>query len=93
MDLLTTLGEHFDWVVLDSPPVMAVTDPAVIAHRTSGVIFVVGSEQVNRHKVLTAVQKLTASKARILGAVLNRANVQRNPYYYSHYYTHEYAGY
>jgi Mrp family chromosome partitioning ATPase len=56
-------------------------------------MFVVGSEQVNRHKALTAVQKLLGSKAKILGAVLNRANVQRNPYYYSHYYSHEYAGY
>jgi polysaccharide biosynthesis transport protein len=93
MDLLKTLGEHFDWLVLDSPPVMAVTDPSVVAHRTTGVIFVIGSEQVNRHKALTAVQKLQNSKARILGAVLNRANVKRNPYYYSHYYTPEYAGY
>ena len=92
-DLLKTLGEHFDWVVLDSPPVMAVTDPSVVAFRTTGVIFVIGSEQVNRHKALTAVQKLTASKAKILGAILNRANVERNPYYYSHYYSHEYAGY
>jgi len=92
-DLLKTLGEHFDWVVIDSPPVMAVTDPSVVAFRTTGVIFVIGSEQVNRHKALTAVQKLTASKAKILGAILNRANVERNPYYYSHYYSHEYAGY
>ena len=58
-DLLKTLGEHFDWVVIDSPPVMAVTDASVIAYRTTGVVFVVGSEQVNRHKALTAVQQLT----------------------------------
>ncbi len=92
-NLVSSLGEHFDWIVFDSPPVMAVTDPSVVAHRTTGVVFVVGSEQVNRHKAMTAVQKLQASKAKILGAVLNRANVQRNPYYYSHYYSHEYAGY
>jgi len=93
MNLVASLGEHFDWLVLDSPPVMAVTDAAVVAHRTTGVVFVVGSEQVDRHKALTAVHKLQASKAKVLGAVLNRANVQRNPYYYSHYYSHEYAGY
>jgi capsular exopolysaccharide synthesis family protein len=93
LDLLKTLGEHFDWIVLDSPPVMAVTDPAVVAFRTTGVVFVIGSEQVNRHRALTAIQKLQGSKARILGAILNRANVRRNPYYYSHYYSHEYADY
>ena len=93
IQLVKAFGDHFDWVVIDSPPVMAVTDPSVVAHRTTGVIFVIGSEQVNRHKALTAVQRLQASKAKILGAILNRANVERNPYYYSHYYTHEYAGY
>jgi hypothetical protein len=91
--LLKDLGDHFDWVVLDSPPVMAVTDPAVIAHRATGVVFVVGSEQVNRHKALTAVQKLLGSKAKILGAVLNRADIQRNPYYYANYHSHDYAEY
>jgi len=91
--LLSTLGEHFDWVILDSPPVMAVTDAAVIAHLTTGVVYVVGSEQVNRHVARNAVEQLRASKATILGAVLNRVDVQKNPYYYSHYYKHEYAGY
>lgn len=93
LNLVTSLGEHFDWTVIDSPPVMAVTDPSVVAHRTTGVVFVIGSEQVDRRKALTAVQKLQASKGKILGAVLNRVNVERNPYYYSHYYSHEYAGY
>jgi capsular exopolysaccharide synthesis family protein len=91
--LLKDMGDHFDWVVLDSPPMMAVTDPAVIAHRATGVVFVVGSEQVNRHKALTAVQKLLGSKAKILGAVLNRADIQRNPYYYANYHSHDYADY
>ena len=92
-DLLNTLRDHFDWLVIDSPPVMAVTDASVIAHRTTGVVFVIGSEQVNRHTVRTAVARLRDSKATILGAVLNRVNVQKNPYYYAHYYKHEYAGY
>ncbi len=90
---LSTLGEHFDWVILDSPPVMAVTDASVIAHLTTGVVFVVGGEQVNRHVARNAVDQLRASKARILGAILNRVDVQRNPYYYANYYKHEYAGY
>ena len=93
-DLLKTLGEHFDWVVLDSPPVMAVTDASVIgAPARRAWSSSIGSEQVNRHTARTAVEQLLASKATILGAVLNRVNVQRNPYYYAHYYKHEYAGY
>jgi capsular exopolysaccharide synthesis family protein len=92
-DLLKTLGQHFDWLVVDSPPVMAVTDASVIGHLTTGVLFVIGSEQVNRHTARTAVDQLIASRATILGAVLNRVDVRKNPYYYAHYYRQDYAGY
>lgn len=85
--------EHFDWVVIDSPPVLAVTDPSVVAHRATGVVFVVGSEQVNRAMAQRAVEQLMAARANILGAVLNRVNVDRDPYYDSHYYKAEYANY
>jgi capsular exopolysaccharide synthesis family protein len=91
--LLATLGQHFDWLVLDSPPVMAVTDASVIGHLATGVVFVIGSEQVNRHTARTAVEQLLGTKATILGSVLNRVNVRKNPYYYAHYYKHDYAGY
>jgi capsular exopolysaccharide synthesis family protein len=92
-NLLSALDQHFDWVVLDSPPMMAVADASVIGHLTTGAVFVVGSEQVNRHTARNAIEQLHASKTTILGAVLNRVDVQRNPYYYTHYYRREYAGY
>ena len=92
-DLLKTLGEHFDWMVIDSPPVMAVTDASVIGHLTTGVVFVIGSEQVARNTARSAIEQLLGSRATILGGVLNRVNVRKNPYYYAHYYKHEYAGY
>jgi Mrp family chromosome partitioning ATPase len=43
-DFLQSLREHFEWIVIDSPPVLAVADAAVIANRTTGVVFVVGAE-------------------------------------------------
>src|SRR5262249_43987004 len=42
-EYLATLGEQFDWVVIDSPPVLAVSDASVLANLASGVVFVVGS--------------------------------------------------
>jgi Mrp family chromosome partitioning ATPase len=39
---VATLTQHFAWVVIDSPPIMAVTDAAVAAHIADGVLFVVG---------------------------------------------------
>ena len=92
-DLLKALGDHFDWIVIDSPPVLAVTDAVVVAHRTNGVLYVVGSEQIGRQMAVRAVEKIQAAKGNIIGAVLNRVNVDRNPYYYSHYYRKDYANY
>jgi capsular exopolysaccharide synthesis family protein len=91
--LLKTLREHFDWVIIDSPPVMAVTDAAVIAHLATGVVFVVGCEQTARQLALRATRQLLAAKATFLGAILNRVDLDSNPYYYSHYYKREYATY
>src|SRR5690606_21889162 len=40
-DLTKSLGGHFDCVIIDTPPVLAVTDAAVVAHKASGVLFVI----------------------------------------------------
>ncbi len=90
---LSKLGEKFDWVILDSPPVMAVTDASILAHAANGVVFVVGSEMVNRGIARTAVGQVLAAKGKLLGVVLNRVNLNRHRYYYANYYRREYASY
>jgi capsular exopolysaccharide synthesis family protein len=92
-DFLQSLGEHFDWIVIDTPPVMAVTDASVIAHGSSGVVFVVGAEMTSKGSARAALDQLDAVKARFVGGVLNRVDVRRNPYYYSKYYRQEYKDY
>ena len=92
-EFLASLDQHFDWVVIDSPPVMAVTDPGVLAHSASGVVFVVGSEMTNRHTAHTALEQLDAAQPNYLGAILNRVDVRRNPYFYSRHYRREYQKY
>lgn len=91
--LLSRLTEHFDWVVIDTPPVMAVTDASLVAHRAGGVLMVVGSDEADRHAVEQAIEQLSAARARFVGGVLNRANVERHRYYYARYYRREYADY
>ena len=88
-----TLAEHFDWVIIDSPPVMAVTDASVIANAASGVVFVVGADLTSRQTARAAIEQLQAVQAHIIGAVLNRVDVEGNPYYYSTYYRKEYSRY
>jgi capsular exopolysaccharide synthesis family protein len=92
-DFLASLKDHFDWVIIDSPPVMAVTDAALVAHSATGVVFVVGAEMTSRHAAKTAIDQLQQVDARFVGAVLNRVNLEKNSYYYSQYYRREYTEY
>ncbi len=92
-DLLSTLKARFDWIVIDTPPVMAVTDAPVVAHVADSVIFVVGAQMTSRSVAKTAVDQLSNAKAHIMGAVLNRVDLDNNSYYYSQYYRREYGTY
>lgn len=92
-EYFATLSEHFDWVIIDSPPVLAVADASVLANAATGVLFVVGADQTTRNNAKAAIEQLEAVQAHIIGAVLNRADVQGNPYYYSAYYRKEYSRY
>jgi polysaccharide biosynthesis transport protein len=90
---LDAVRQRFDWVVIDSPPVMAVTDASILAHSASGVLFVTAADVTNRPGAVRAMEQLAAAKANLVGAVLNRADVERNAYFYSPYYRNEYSDY
>jgi capsular exopolysaccharide synthesis family protein len=89
--LLEELGEQYDWIVIDAPPVMAVTDAAVVAHEVSGVVFVIGAEMIPRRNAQYAIDQLVQARAKIIGIVLNRAEVERHAYYFAPYERKEYA--
>jgi succinoglycan biosynthesis transport protein ExoP len=91
--LIDCLRGQFDWVVLDSPPILAVTDPCLIARVTSGVLFVVASGQTPRDVASAAVERLDAAGAIIVGAMLNRAVLDRHSESYLPYYHRDYQTY
>jgi polysaccharide biosynthesis transport protein len=92
-DFLASLGQHFEWVIIDTPPVMAVTDASVAAHVATGVLFVVGAQLTSRHTARRAIEQLQYARANLLGGVLNRVDLQHHGYYYSTYYRRDYADY
>ena len=85
--------QYFDWVIVDTPPVMAVTDSSLVANMAQGVLFVIGAEMTSRRVAQRAVEQLEMGQARFLGAVLNRVDLEHNSYYYSRYYRSDYGGY
>jgi Mrp family chromosome partitioning ATPase len=64
-----------------------------VAHLVTGVVFVVGAEMTNRYAAQRAIEQLSRSDGRFVGAVLNRVDLKHHGYYYSRYYQREYAEY
>jgi capsular exopolysaccharide synthesis family protein len=83
----------FDWIVIDTPPVLAVTDAVVLAPLVSGVTFVIGAEMTRRRLAERAVETIVASHPKLVAVVLNKVDFARNKYYYSRYYGHQYKNY
>jgi polysaccharide biosynthesis transport protein len=83
----------FEWVIIDTPPVLAVTDAVLVARVVSGVVFVIGSEMTRTVHAERAIEVLTSGRPKSIGAVLNRVDFERNKYYYSRYYGYHYQSY
>ncbi len=83
----------FDWVVIDTPPVLAVTDAVILAPLVDMVTFVVGAEMTRWRLAERAIETLRAGNPKAIHAVLNRVDFDRNRYYYSRYYGHQYKSY
>ena len=85
--ILDGLTEHFDYIVIDSPPVLAVTDPLVLATRTDGTVVVARASRTRRDQLLQTISRLQEVNANLLGIMLNYLSPKRgtNYYYYYHY--------
>ncbi len=95
-ELIAELAERFGMVVFDSPPVVPVTDAAIIGAAVDGVVLVARSGSTRREMIARAVDLLRGVNANLLGVVLNAIDVEgrRRGGYYYYYYRHygEYYG-
>jgi capsular exopolysaccharide synthesis family protein len=86
--LLIELGEHFDRVVIDSPPLVSVTDSAILSTLVDGTIFVLRAYQTTRALAKRAMRALWAVDSPVIGAVLNAVDLTKHEYRYYHDYYH-----
>lgn len=88
--LLTRLRAEFDIILLDTPPLLPVTDAAVVATHADGAVLVARSGKTAQARVRTALASLRAVDSRVLGCVLNMQPSKGDvDYYYSTYYREE----
>ena len=91
--VLDELSERFDRIVLDSPPVIAVTDSAILSTLCDGVVMVIRAFKTTFGLSRSGLRTLRDVDAPIAGAVLNAVNLDRHEYYYQRYYYYRREGY
>jgi capsular exopolysaccharide synthesis family protein len=86
-DLLQSLLEAYDLVLIDSPPVFPITDSAILAPRVDGVILVVRCHRTDRDITREALERLRFMQGNVIGVVLNAADPTSSAYQsYSYYF-------
>ncbi|NMM65101.1 CpsD/CapB family tyrosine-protein kinase [Clostridium sp. P21] len=85
---LDLLREKYDYIVLDTPPIIAVTDAQLLSRHADGCLLVIAASQAERAAAIKAKQLLEKVDAKILGVVLNKLEIHEKGYYgyYYHYY-------
>lgn len=92
--VIEVLADSFDYVLFDSPPVNAVTDPAILSCQVDATLLVLDYGFVTRDEAAFALEQLKKVRANVIGAVLNGMPNSQGyyHYYHYHYYGEEYAG-
>jgi capsular exopolysaccharide synthesis family protein len=91
--VVEALKSHYDWVLIDTPPILAMADTPVLCPLVEGVILVVGAEVSGRPTLQRAIDQIVNVGGKIVGVVLNKVNLERNSYYYGQYYGEYYRAY
>ena len=85
--MLDALKDKYDYVLLDSPPILGVTDAAILASEADGVLLVVQYRKYPKIISLRAKRMIENAGGHLMGAVLNNINIMRDDYYYYYHYT------
>jgi succinoglycan biosynthesis transport protein ExoP len=91
--VFVTLKNNFDYIILDGPPTLPVSDSCILANKVDGVIFAVKADETKVKVAESALSRLKKSKVNVIGAVLTIADKQKMAGYGEHYhYSGEYYG-
>lgn len=81
--ILDMLGQRFNSVFIDTPPLLAVTDALVLASRVDGVILVIDPHKTKRAAIKHAIEQLRRINANLIGVIINKVKLQNSAYYYN----------
>ncbi len=89
-EIITELRKRFEYVIIDTPPLIAVTDASVLSTIVDGVVMVLKAGQTTKELAKRAHKNLKEINAKIIGAILNDVDFERDRYYYYYPYYYKY---
>lgn len=84
-ELLAAARQAYDYILIDTPPVLSITDAAIVARKCDGAVLVIESGRVKYRDAQKAQEQLKKSGCSVLGAVLNKVQIRKDKYYSSYY--------
>lgn len=91
-ELIATLRERYEHIIIDTPPATAVTDAAILAQHADGVVIISKAFVTPKELVRSAIEALQKVNAKIFGVVLNSVNMSKEGSYYYQYAYYYYYG-
>jgi polysaccharide biosynthesis transport protein len=88
-ELMISLKDQFDMILIDTPPVLAVIDPVIVSSIVDGTVLVVRTAKTTRKPLLKTIEELRKAKAEIIGVIFNDAKARREGQS-SNYFQYEY---
>ncbi|QFF99873.1 capsular biosynthesis protein [Psychrobacillus glaciei] len=79
------IREKYDMIIFDAPPVLSVSDAQILSNKCDGTILVISSGKAEKRNLVKAKEVLQASKANIIGTILNNYKLEKDHYYYQYY--------
>jgi polysaccharide biosynthesis transport protein len=90
-DLLAWAETVYDQIIVDSPPVLAVSDSAIIGRLVDGVVLTVRPEKNRRRLVVRAIESFPPLGVNVLGLAINNVDAEKNQDYYGYGYSYDYG--
>ncbi len=82
IDLLEMLRKEYDYIIIDTPPLGSVVDSAIVAEHSDGVIFVIEANIISYKYAQKTIKQLESGNCRVLGAVLNKVDLNHMDFKY-----------
>ncbi len=92
-ELIKKLKEKYNWIILDSPPVLSVTDPILLSVLADMTIVVIRYNEIDRKLIKQCINSLKRTGANVIGTVINDVDFERDTTYSYYHYYYYYKGY